>query len=278
VPRVYIDQGIHHTIAIMNSKSPLPINSSSSSNAISARYPLNAICEWSPVVVAEAIDTGECEIAKDSNVSAADVVIPPQNPAFDELRHDRLCTTIVSSLDDLDIDAPVHRSSPPKAANTNTLTQEDDVKLPVWKKKRVFVGICLILVFIGTLVAFVAFATPSSKEADEPNTVNSGNIRGTAINHPQPNQSSQVTSRRSGLPPIVEDKMETPTDDESALASHDSSNIGTNTTTTKTWDIEHELDQYDADSSDVEPGDYYSSNSRDGSWTWNNDGYKSDEP
>ena len=84
----------------------------SSSSSASGRYPLTAICEWSPVVVAEAIDPGECENAKDSNVSAADVVVPPQNPDFNELRHDRLCTTIVSSLEDLDIDESVHRSSP----------------------------------------------------------------------------------------------------------------------------------------------------------------------
>ena len=256
----------------MISKVPLPILSTSSSSNASGRYPLTAICET--LVVAEAIDPGECEIAMDSNVSAADVVVPPQNPAFDELRHDRLCTTIVSSLEDLNIDAPVHRSSPPSpnAANTNTSTQEGDMKLPVWKRKRCFVGFCLTLVFIGTLVAFVTFAAPSSNEADGDeslNDVNSGNIRGTAIKHPQTNQSSQVKSKRSSLP-----RSETlPTDGESALVSHDSSDAGTNTTTTNTdtWDID-KRDQYDADPSDVEPGDYYSSNSS-GSWSWNNDGH-----
>jgi len=275
VPRLYIDQGIHHTIAIMNSQGHLPISSSSnsSSNAISARYPLNAICEWSPVVVAEAIDPDECENAKNSNVSAADVVVPPQNPDFNELRHDRLCTTIVSSLDDLDIDEPVHRSSPlARVSNTNTSTQEEDMKLPVWKKKRFVVGIFLMLAFIGTLVAFVSFASPSSKEADESNTVGGGNIRGTTMNSSD-TQRSQVTSRRSRLPPIVEDESET------RLNSAQNSSISTNIINANTdpWDID-EQDQNDADPLDVEPGDYYSSNSRDSSWTWNNDGYESDEP
>ena len=136
-----------------NNKGPLPISSSAT------RYPLTAICEWSPVVVAEAIDPGECENAKDSNISAADVVVPPQNPDFNnELRHDRLCTTIVSSLEDLDIDATVHRSSPlARVSNTNTSTPDDDnKKLPVWKKKRFVVAISLLLVFIGAMVAFVS--------------------------------------------------------------------------------------------------------------------------
>ena len=219
------------------------------------------------------IDPGECEIAKDSNVSAAGVVVPPQNPDFiNELRHDRLCTTIVSSLEDLDIDEPVHRSPPcPNVVNTNTSTQEDDMKLPAWKKKRVFVGICLILVFIGVLVAFVSFAAPSSKEADGgSNIMNSGTIRGTTMNSSDI-QSSQVKGKRLGLPP-VEDRSDTlPTDDESALVSHDSKDTGTNTTNTSKpdtpWDKELEPDQYDANPSDVEPGYYYTSNSRDGSWT-----------
>ena len=215
---------------------------SSSSNA-SGRYPLTAICET--LVVAEAIDPGECEIAKDSNVSAADVVVPPQNPDFiNELRHDRLCTTIVSSLEDLDIDEPVHRSSsPPNAANTNTSTLEDDMKLPVWKKKRFFLGICLILAFIGVLVAFVSFAAPSSKEADEDsNIMNSGNIRGTTtMNSSDILQSSQVKGKRLGLPP-VEDRSETLPTDNSAQ----NSSIGTNITNVNTdpWGI-YEQDQYD---------------------------------
>ena len=226
-----------------NNKGPLPISSSAT------RYPLTAICEWSPVVVAEAIDPGECENAKDSNISAADVVVPPQNPDFiNELQHDRLCTTIVSSLEDLDINEPVHRSSPlARVSNTNTSTQEDDMKLPVWKRKRYFVGVCLILVFFGVLITFVAFAAPSSKETDESNTVGGGNIRGTTMNSSDILQSSQVSSRRSG--PVVEDRPETHSSDSS-------SESGTNTTTTKPdtpRDIEHdELDRYDADPSGLD--------------------------
>ena len=142
-----MNQGIHHTITIMKSKSPIP-----SSSSITTRFPITAVCEWSPVVVAEAIDFGQCEIAKDSNITDADVVVPPQNPDFNdnEVRHDRVCTTIVSSLEDLDIDAPVHRSSPlTRKGDTSSSTQDDDMKLPVWKKKRFVVGIFLIVVFIG---------------------------------------------------------------------------------------------------------------------------------
>ena len=156
-------------------------------------------------------------------------------------------------------------------SNTNTSTQEEDMKLPVWKKTRFVVGIFLMLVFIGSMVALVSFAAPSSKEADEDqssNVLRSGNIRGTTMNSSD-TQRSQVTSRRSGLPPVVEDKTETlPTDD-----SAQNSSIGTNITNANTdpWDID-EQDQY-ADPSGLDIGDYYSS--RDGSW--NNDGYKSDD-